>query len=80
MMKKVLVTTGMLMLLIGSLTLGMNLAIKKNTRTQEQSYMRMVERTNELHAKPDFVYVDCTVKEPSVPFFFVIKTPIIIES
>ena len=69
-MRKALVTIGMLMLLISSLALGMDLAIKKNTRTQEQSYMRIMERTNELHAKPEFVY-DCTVKEPSVPFFFV---------
>ena len=67
-MKKVLATIGMLMLLISSLALGMNLAIRNTRIRQEQSYMRMVERTNELHAKPQFVY-DCTVKEPSVPFF-----------
>ena len=69
-MKKILATIVMLMLLIGSLSLGMKLAIKMDIRAHErQSYMRMMERIDKLHAKPEFVY-DCTVKEPSVPFFF----------
>ena len=67
-MKKVLTTIGMLMLLIGSLALGMNLAIRNIRFQDERAVARYVER-QEQNCTRRFTY-DCTIeKEPSVPFF-----------